>query len=298
MEARAAEGEEVKDVSLDVICAGEAQWKVALLSARSSGVTLRPSGGAVNVALALARAGLRVGLATVLDDDDFGRRSLARIAEAGVDVGGVMLARPRGGLVVVDATGGTNKVAPGAEANAWLAVPEAWSSELLLLSGLSPGLAHAAALCREARRARRRGTMVAIDFNASLHAWAGRDARTIRMVLREVDVARCSVADLAVLGMELAEVRAVLRETAVLVVSDAEGGAIATGSFGEVAMRADATVSGESASPRGGGDAFTAAMCAELLRRGEPGESVSARWHRALVRGRAAALAALAALAP
>jgi len=39
----------------------------------SAGVRLRPGGGAVNVALALARQGLRVGLSTVLADDEFGQ---------------------------------------------------------------------------------------------------------------------------------------------------------------------------------------------------------------------------------
>jgi hypothetical protein len=56
------------------------------------------------------------------------------------------------------------------------------------------------------------------------------------MVLREVDAARCSLADLAVVGMDVAAVRGVLRPGAVLVVSDDHGGAVATGPFGEVAF--------------------------------------------------------------
>ena len=59
-----------------------------------------------------------------------------------------------------------------------------------------------------------------IDCNASLHEWAGRDARAIRMVLREVDVARCTFGDLAVLALDVAEVREILRPDAVLVTDE------------------------------------------------------------------------------
>jgi len=158
----------------------------------------------------------------------------------------------------------------------------------LLLSGLSPAVSHAAALCKAARAARRSGAFVLIDFNASLRAWAGRDSRTIRMVLREVDAARCSLADLAVVGMDVAAVRGVLRPGAVLVVSDDHGGAVATGPFGEVAF---VPSQGSQSRAAGAGDACTAAICREMARRAEPGESPNARWFRALQRGHAAARA-------
>ncbi len=247
--------------TFDVICAGEALWKLA-----PNGVGLRPGGGAVTVALALARSGLQVGLATVLTDDELGRRRLAAVGAAGVDAGGVVLARPRAGLglLLVDSSGGANSHPKDVMEQPPLEVPPEWSAKVLLLSGLSPVVAHAAALCRAARAARRAGTFVLIDFNASLHAWAGHDPRTIRMVLREVDAARCSVADLAVLGMDVAMVRDALPKAAELVVSDGSASAI------------------------GAGDLFTAGLCAELARAGVPGESAEARWHRAVQGGRAA----------
>jgi 2-dehydro-3-deoxygluconokinase len=268
----------------DAICAGEALWKLAPAGS-ATGVRLRPGGGAVNVALALAREGLRVGLATVLTDDDFGRGSSERIAASGVDIGGVALARPGRGFVLVDASGGASQVPTFAEEEPPLEVPVGWSSQILILSGLSPVISHAAALCKAARAARRQGALVIVDFNASLHVWVGRDPRTIRAVLGEVDAARCSFADLAVLGMDVATVRGALRRSAVLVVSDGARGAVATGPFGEVAFapRERAPVH-----PIGAGDAFTAALCAELARPGEPGESPSALWHRALRRGQLA----------
>jgi 2-dehydro-3-deoxygluconokinase len=268
----------------DVICAGEALWKLApsggLSGHRSAGVGLRPGGGAVNVALALTRQGLRTGLATVLTDDAFGREGLERLAASGVDVGGVSLARPRAGFVLVDASGGAKQVPSVAEQEVPLEVPVGWSSQILVLSGLSPVVSHAAALCKAARAARREGALVLIDFNASLHIWAGRDPRTIRMVLREVDVARCSFADLAVLGLDVATVRAELRRTAILVVSDGRS-AVATGPFGEVSF---VQREGVRLRPFGAGDAFTAAICAELARPSEPGESSSSLWYRALQR--------------
>ncbi len=287
-----ARGDDEAAATFDVICAGEALWKLATPGARFSGrsgeVRLRPSGGAVDVALSLAKEGLRVGLAAVLTDDDLGRASRERLEAAGVDVRAVRLSPRRTSFVVVDGRGGATHVGPTLEDSAAFEVPRAWSARVLLLSGLSPLIAHAASLCKAARKARREGSLVMLDFNASLHEWAGRDARVIRMVLAETDVARCSVADLAVLGMEVRDVRAALRPNAVLVVTDVLGGAVATGPFGEVVLAPREAIP---LAPSGAGDAFTAALSAELARPVAPGESVSALWHRVLRRGRGAARA-------
>src|SRR5580692_7028776 len=90
--------------NFDVICAGEALWKLterrAPVASKTSQVS--PRGGPVAVALALAGQGLRVGLATVLADDTFGRDRAGRIAAAGMDVGAVTFARPGRGFVLVD----------------------------------------------------------------------------------------------------------------------------------------------------------------------------------------------------
>lgn len=287
---RATVEETRRPKSFDVVCAGEALWKLATPRGPTAkglpSVRLRPGGGAVDVALALARQGLRVGLATVLTDDKLGRARFERIAASGVDVGGVALSRPRSGFVLVDASGGANQVPADVEERPPLEIPEGGKSDVLLLSGLSPVVSHAAALCKAARAARRKGTFVLLDFNASLHVWAGRDPRTIRMVLREVDAARCSVADLAVVGLDVEMVRAFLRQSAVLTVSDGNGGATATGPFGEVVLVPPAA---NLRRAHGSGDSVAAALCVELTRPGEVGESPSARWHRALRRGHAGA---------
>jgi sugar/nucleoside kinase (ribokinase family) len=267
-------GKEREPKAFDAICAGATTWKLA-----RDGVSLRPAGGAMRVARALAQRGLRVGLATALTDDAPGRRFREALAASGVDVGGVMFTPPRSAVVLVDARGGTREHLSDEEQEPPITVPAEWSSQLLVLSGLSPVVAQVAALCRAARAARRHGALAILDFDANLHAWAGRDPRTIQMVLREIDVARCSLADLAVLGTEVAAVRARLRPSAVLVVSDAAGRAVASGPFGEV------TVARPTPRRRTTGAAQTAAICAEFARAGAPGESVSARWHRALSHG-------------
>lgn len=211
-----------------------------------------------------------------MTDDSFGRALTARLEAAGVDVGGVVLAAPRNDLVVVRGTGTTGDVVSYGNEERPVSVPDGWSSDVLLVSGLSPVVAEAAALCRAARAARRAGTMVVVDVNARWQVWAGRDARAIRMVLREADVVRCSARDLATLHLDVAEVRASSRRDAVLVVTGELGDAIATGPFGEVTVRATAPRSIED------GDALTAGVCAALAGAGALGEDRTDLWRRAL----------------
>ena len=258
----------------DVICAGEA---LALWNGIGLQPRLRPGGGAVNAAFSLARRGLRVGLATVVSDDSFGRALRSRLEAAGVGVAGVVLARPRADLVVVQGTGTAGELVSYREDEKPVDVPDGWSSDVLLLSGLSPVVAEAAALCKAARAARRAGTIVVVDINARWQVWAGRDARAIRMLLREADVVRCSARDLATLHLDVGDVRAASRRDAVLVVTGELGDAIATGPFGEVTVPA-------TGSPRSieEGDALTAGVCAALARAGSPGDDRADLWHRAL----------------
>ncbi|AKT42595.1 PfkB family carbohydrate kinase [Chondromyces crocatus] len=276
----------------DVICAGEALWNLTALrgafSMRSSALRLRPGGGAANAALALAQQGFRVGLATTLTDDSFGRTVRDRLAAAGVDTGGVSLVPQRLGLVLVTGEPSASKGVPTREEDHAFAVPAGWSSRILLLSGLSPGIAQGASLCKAARAARRRGTPVLVDLNARYHLWTGRDPRAIRSLLAEADVVRCSAEDLAVLRLDEATVRSAMRARAVLVMSRRSGEAWAKGPFGEV-RHAPRDVS--PLRPPGAGDVFTAAICAELTRRGDLAEGREDRWAQTLQRGQAAVLA-------
>jgi 2-dehydro-3-deoxygluconokinase len=281
--------------AFDVICAGEALVSLAPEGASISEPSLRfrLGGGAVSAAMSLARQGLRVGLSTVLSDDALGRGLLERIAAEGVDVGGVELAQPSSGIMFV--RGGARQVVAVHDVERPIAIPEGWTSQVLLLSGMSPVVSHGAALCKAARAGRRSGAVVVVDVNARWDLWKGRDARSILMILREADVVWSSAADLFGLNMDAAAMRAALRKNAVLALSDGAGSAIATGPFGEV-VRAPAA-RGERAAPvitagaPDGGDAFATAICAELARAGHAGETSAELWTRALARGHEAVTA-------
>lgn len=282
--------------SFDVVCAGEALWVLAApsgaFSVKAGALRFRPGGGAVSAALGLAKMGLRVGLAAALGDDRAGRMLVAQIAAAGVDVAGVSFGLPRTGLVFVEGRGDARQVVSRREEEDLAAVvPAGWSSQVLLLSGLTPALPHAAALCKAARRARRSSTIVVVDVNARQHMWAGRDSRAIRSVLHEADVVRCSTDDLAVLMMDPAAVRAAMRPTAVLVLTDPAGTSRVSGAFGELAQRpAIAPAQGPLAAapqvgaPSGNGDGVVASICADLARLGHAGAERAELWERALAR--------------
>jgi 2-dehydro-3-deoxygluconokinase len=273
----------------DVICAGEALWSLSLaggaFAARWGPLRFRPNGGAVNAALALARRGMRVGLATTLGNDALGRALVARIEAAGIDVDAVSLATPRGALALLQRTLGTPAISTRDETTPF-AVPGTWSAKVLLLSGVTPGLAYGAALCKAARAARREGATVVLDVNARASAWAGHDPRTVRSLLREADVVRCSADDRIVLGIDAATLRTALRPDAILVTTNAAGDTTAAGPFGDITR-----ATRRSRAPRavGAGDEFTAAMCAEIARAGHADERSVELWDRALAHGDAAA---------
>jgi sugar/nucleoside kinase (ribokinase family) len=270
--------------AFDVICAGEARWNVAPTTDPAS-LRFRPGGGAVDAALTLARQGHHVGLVTVLGDDRAGRVLLEKMSARGIDVGGVSLSPPHEGLVFIERVGGARQVVPYREDEEPIAIPDGWSSQVLLVSGLSPVVAQAGALCKAARAARRAGTVVVVDVNARWHLWAGRDARTIRMILREADVVWCSAEDLLALNMDVDALRAALRPTAVLAANDGAGTTFVTGPFGEIARAAEGELS-----PSGPANAFPTAICAELARAGGATGGVEL-WERALKRGHAAMMA-------
>jgi sugar/nucleoside kinase (ribokinase family) len=267
--------------TFDVVCAGEPLWRAA--GGRHGLARSAASAGLLDVARMLALTQVRVGLATVIEDDRFGRASLAEIASLGIDVGGVKLARVTD-LVVVDASGGQSRVVSDASVTSDLEFPSSWSSQVLLLSGLSAVTSRLASFCKAARRARRDGALVVLDAAGSLPHWAGRDPRVISMVLREADVVRCSYVDLAVIGAGSANVRQAMRPNATLVIND-DGDATALGAFGEVRVKAPR----DSIAPEGFADACTAAICIEFARPRRVAETPASRWER-ILRGEAPSL--------
>lgn len=261
--------------SFEVICAGEPIWRTLGLRRDGGLAPTAASAGVLDVARTLAHRDFHVGLATVLEDDRFGRALRMEMAGLGVDVEGVTLAPPDAHLVVVDAAGGHAGVVSDRGTARDFEIPAGWSSQVLLLSGLSPITSRAAALCKAARKARREGSTVVLDVAGSLRQWAGRDPRMISMVIREADVVRCSLLDLAVLGMDSASVRRAMRPDATLVVGDGEA-TTASGPFGEVRARAGSNA------PEHAYEECTAAICADLARPHGAAESLEGRWHRVL----------------
>jgi sugar/nucleoside kinase (ribokinase family) len=208
----------------DVVCMGE-----ATLSVGKQG-KLVPSGGALNASVALARAGLRVGLCAALPEEPAVREIASNLRAIGVDASGIaMIARPP-------------SIVAKPEDDVPLEVPSGWSARLLLVSGLPSALEPLAALCRAARAARRAGGFVVVDVNARRTIWNGHDPRTMHGLLREADLVRCSTADLLALWTDAASLQAAMRPRSLLVRADGHGH----------------------------GDALTAALCQELLRLGDP----------------------------
>jgi sugar/nucleoside kinase (ribokinase family) len=229
----------------------------------------------------LAMTQVRVGLATVLDDDRLGRASLAEVASLGVDVGGARLASPATDFVVADVSGAQSFVFSERSGTHDLEIPAAWSSQVLLLSGLSAITSRLAAFCKAARSARRDGAVVVLDVVSSMWHWAGRDPRVIAMVLREADIVRCSLLDLAAMGTDSAAVRRQMRSNATLVLQG-DRAVTAMGRFGEVRVQAPR----EAISHEDFAERCTAAVCAEFARpragQAGVGESAAGRWHRVL----------------
>lgn len=253
--------------SFDVICAGASSLVVG-----PNGSKTRLGGGAARTALALARRDLRAGLATVLPDDAAGRSAHDTVAATGVDVSGVVLAPARSGLFFV--RGGALQSLAEAKEDPPLAIPEEWSAKVLLLSGMSPSVSSAAALCKAARAARRVGATVMIDLHADWNAWKGRDWRSIRTLLREADVVWASGEDLVGLNLDVVSARAAMRANAVFV-SHLAGRLSATGSFGEVACASKL-------GPIDADDAVVAAIAFELVHAREPFTRDPALWSRAI----------------
>ena len=236
----------------DVICAGETQWKLADGPARG-GLRLRPGGGAVNVAFALAREGLRVGLATVLSDDGLGRESLEKIAAAGIDIGAVTLAAPGVRSPLLDATGRPRPASLAHGDEEALEVPGEWASQdPAPLGAVARGPARCGALqgrssratqrCARRRRLQREPARVVGARPADGPDGAPRGRRRAVQLLRPRRA-----------RMDVATARAALRESAVSIVTDGRGGAMATGPFGEAHVVARGPAAPR---PQGAGDAF------------------------------------------
>lgn len=276
---------------MNVLCVGEALWDLTAKRsfARARSLEMRPGGAAVNVALALAHEGVRVGLAAVVGEDALGEALIAQVAAAGVATALVERALPRTGLLFAE------RRREGARFVGYRAADEPapraagdWSARVVLVTGLMPSVEHARGLREVVQTARARGARVMVDVNARPRVWRGRDPAAALGVLALADVVKASEDDLAVLGIAGPEALVgCVRAGATVITTAGAGVARAMGSFGEV-TRAPRALGKKPRDTLGAGDAFAAAVVAELTRGDAEGI-----WDRALDRGHAWARARL-----
>jgi len=177
---------------------------------------VRIGGTESNVAIALARLGLRVAWASRLPRNSLGELVARRIRGFGVDVSGIRWdpeqrmglyfiepgAAPRAGTVLYDRA--------GSAASAMTPDDFDWSvldrSRHLHLTGITPALSQSAraTTARAIREARQRGRTVSMDVNYRARLWSPAAAREALLpLIRDVDLLISTAADaLLVFGLQ------------------------------------------------------------------------------------------------
>ncbi len=163
-----------------------------------------------NVAIALARLGLRTAWVSRLPEHALGRRIASDIAAQGVDVSRVLWADPeeKAGLYFIEpgaaprpnrviyerAGSAVSRLTPGDLDYGFLA-----SGSILHLTGITPALGPGCreAWLRSAREARQNGSEVSLDVNYRAKLWTHEEARnTMESILPDVDLLFCGLGDL------------------------------------------------------------------------------------------------------
>lgn len=182
----------------------------------STELELRSGGSESNVAVALARLGLRAAWASKLPANPLGEMVARRIRSFGVDVSAVKwLADSRMGLYFIEpgaAPRSSRVFYDRAHSAASTMLPEDFDWSILdrvrhvHLTGITPALSvdafNTAAACLF--EARGRGLTVSFDVNYRARLWSAVDARCALLpLIRDVDLLICPMADaLEVFGLE------------------------------------------------------------------------------------------------
>lgn len=271
--------------TVEVACFGELLWDffeadVKMEKEPISRQFKRELGGAsANVAVALARLGVKTSAVGGVGDDPLGEALRAQLAADGVDVAHVIRAKKRTGITFVSRDGNGSPTFVGYRAGtADLALDEAKVSPA---SGKARfGVVSSTSMVSSARPAsekflgaleKAKGLLV-VDLNVRTHLWE--DADEMRAAVKDLVgnavVVKASNSDLAAVagkrGMSWLEENA---KGATWVLTRGENGAAAVGAHGQVTSPTrrvrcvDAT---------GAGDAFLAGVLAVLVRSGaKPG---------------------------
>jgi fructokinase len=287
---------------IDVLCFGEAL--VDLLPDRRGRLrdcerfTVHSGGAPANVAVGIARLGLRAAFCGVVGDDEFGHLLDRKLREEGIDVRFRFTREARTGLwfVALDEWGDRTFFSPGGGDSADKLVRE---EDALAAPVADAGWLHCGSSCHVrpegqhalesiVRRAREASVRVSFDPNVRAHLW--RDIRELRALCERI-FPLCSLVKLSedeceiCVGEQNVERAARrLRDAGVSIVC------ITMGERGAIALRGDRWF--RIAAPRvdvvdttGAGDGFVAGVLSRLARDPEPSDEAL---HRALELGCAA----------
>jgi 2-dehydro-3-deoxygluconokinase len=269
--------------AVEVLCVGEtmvllAPESGARLSDVDAAVRLHIGGAESNVAMALARLGVRSGWWSRLGDDAFGRVVAERVADAGVDVDIRTDATRPTGLYVKDVTAGGTRVtyyrrgsAASAMGPADAAALPPWT-RVLHLSGITPALSADADALVEAlvTAPRTDGRMVSFDVNHRPALWEhGTAAARLAELGGRADILFVGLDEASALwGVDAPrDLREIFPHVPHLVVKD--GANDATALIGDEIVRV-ATPPADVTEVVGAGDAFAAGYLAALLRDASP----------------------------
>ncbi len=266
---------------MDLVTLGETMLRFSpplgdcLENARALQVDL--GGTESNLAIALARLGLRTGWISRLPDNVLGRRVASQIRQHGVDTSRVIWAPgermgtyyidpgrpPRPTQVVYDRAGSAlSRIEP--EQVDWDYVRQA---ERLHLTGVTPALGPGPrrTVERAIREAAAGGMTISFDVNYRAKIWSPAEAAsTLAPLLSQVTVVQCGVRDAALLfgvpanGAEAARALYDRFRPRLVVVTEGEAGGIAY----DGAEHRVPPVPAETLDPIGSGDAFAAGFIA------------------------------------
>lgn len=256
----------------DVVVLGEALWDVYPVRA---GQTIRArrreqrclGGAPANVAVTLARLGLRVAMIGAVGDDPLGEGLRDELAAAGVDTTNVASVRARTGVTFVE-LGATPRYVPFRNPSADMLldvahVPERLDTKWLHVGSSSFARPESAAATRLAIA--RSGAAVSFDLNVYRHFFRGPILETFADVLASATLVKASEPDLAALDLD-GDALCALRPDRLTVLTHAERGATARIGERSVEHRPRAV---RALDPIGAGDAFMAGLLAGLVRHGD-----------------------------
>jgi fructokinase len=286
----------------DVVCFGEILWDIFEAGRRSAPSMARtfraePGGAPANVAIGLARLGVRSALSSAVGQDWLGRGLTQRLKSERVSTDFIIQLPNRTGITFVVRDGkGEPSFLSYRHGSADLAmtakhVTSAMGRTKWGLVGsstlLTPSLARATK--RFLDQVRAHGGLVFVDLNVRTHLWPNQHhmRRAIAELLKRAHVVKASEADLAALGGRrgLRWLEAHAKRAARIVTHGAKG-AVADGEFGRVAVPATRV---RTVDATGAGDAFTAGVLAALVEaEARPDRKIwndASLWTRALEAG-------------